>query len=247
MLIFVACEDDSPDDMNNPNNSDLGTLNIEISPKFGDVDITLNEPITMADGTAFMLGNLYFYLSDVSISGAATSESLDEIVLIDLKDEELKTYTKQVKAVDYSKIQFGFGVSSDLNHADPGTFEIDHPLSLSYGSNHWSWNNGYIFYKVEGQFDSDSDGELDNVFLYHIGTDDFYNTFELEKSFDVSADGETTLTIEIDFEKIFYPNAQLQQEGAQLINKEEETVSHSTGSAYDIADKFVNNLKLSIE
>jgi len=224
-----------------------GNLIIELKPKFGEEDLILNETITLADGTAFMLGNLYFYLSDVAVSGQSTSQNLDDIVLIDLKNNELNNYTKAIEAGTYNSLDFGLGVSPDINHDDPGLYDIGHPLGISFSSNHWSWNNGYIFYKIEGQFDSDSNGELDNVYLYHIGTDDFYNTFSLSKSFDVVAGETTTVNIEIDFKKIFYPSATDLQEGLVNIDQNEEKISHSTGDAYDIADKFVNNLKLSIE
>lgn len=239
MLVLSACKETTPEG--------FGSLTIELKPKFGSIDLSLNETISKADGTAFKLSNLYVYLSNANVLGIDKSQTLDNIILIDLKDDALNTYTKEIEVGEYTSFQFGLGVESEMNHADPGTFEIDHPLGLGHGSNHWSWNSGYIFYKVEGQFDADSNGELDNVFLYHIGTDDFYRTVELDKSFTIINGEETKISIEIDFEQIFYPSEEQIQAGAQSIDQIEETISHSTGSAYEIADKFVDNLLLNIE
>lgn len=239
VLIFSACKEKPAEG--------VGNLTIELKPKFGSNDLILNETISRSDGTAFKLGNLYVYLSNANVTGIDKSETLDDIILIDLKDDALNTYTKEIEAGDYTSLQFGLGVESEMNHTDPGTFDIDHPLGLSHSSNHWSWNSGYIFYKIEGLFDADSNGELDNVFLYHIGTDDFYRTVDLDKSFTINNGEETKISIEIDFEQIFYPSEEQIQAGAQSIDQTEETISHSTGSAYEIADKFVDNLLLNIE
>ena len=51
---------------------------------------------------------------------------------------------------DFGSLSFNIGVDSVLNHSDPAAFPNDHALNIVNASDmHWSWNPGYIFFKIE--------------------------------------------------------------------------------------------------
>lgn len=79
----------------------------------------------------------------------------------------------------YEGIRFTIGVDSIANHSDPGTWPNDHALSIMVGgSMHWTWNSGYIFIKVEGQYDIP--GSTPGGFAYHLGRDDLKVSYTQE-------------------------------------------------------------------
>jgi hypothetical protein len=77
-------------------------------------------------------------------------------------------------AGDYRALELGVGVPSECNHIDP-TLAV-FPLNASSG-HYWNWATGYIFLRVEGQFEAET-GEW-TPFSFHVGFDEAYRTITL--------------------------------------------------------------------
>lgn len=68
---------------------------------------------------------------------------------------------------------------------------------------YWAWATGYIFFKLEGTVDADSDGTVDDTFEYHIGLDQFLRQVSGMQHKDVEAGKELTVDVKIDYAKFF--------------------------------------------
>lgn len=107
----------------------------------------------------------------------------------------------------YEGVRFTIGVDSIANHSDPSLWPNDHALSIMVGgSMHWTWNSGYIFMKVEGQYEIP--GSTAGGFAYHLGRDDLNVTYSQEGiNLNLQENGITTV-FKMDLKPFFtQPNA----------------------------------------
>lgn len=230
MVIFNSCKDEEPQQ---------ATLNLKITPVSNGAPIAMNTPFTLSNGVRVQLSSVYFYLSDLQlINDNGSSSYLQEISIYDLEVDEKIAYN--VDGGSFTNISFGLGVKETLNHEDPATFENDHPLGFNNSSNNWGWDNGYIFYTIEGQYDLDNDGTFDGPLLYHVGKDDLYKSVLINREFAVSSVGETELELFIDFNKVFLNTG-------NQIDFTTENVTHSSGDGFALANKINNNVIASFE
>jgi len=71
-------------------------------------------------------------------------------------------------------LRLAVGVDSLRNHSDPAAWPASNPLSLLNSAHmHWNWNTGYIFFKLEGQYQRPN-MPVNGGFSYHLGGDTFY-------------------------------------------------------------------------
>lgn len=87
-----------------------------------------------------------------------------------LVDESIASSLKPVLTIpegEYTKLSFVLGVDSLRNTMDvskrTGNLDVTGTASGMY----WSWNSGYIFFKLEGN--SQASPQADKSFKYHIG------------------------------------------------------------------------------
>jgi hypothetical protein len=81
---------------------------------------------------------------------------------------------------DFLNLSGAIGVIQPWNNADPVSFPITSPLYLTNVNDmHWGWNPGYIFYKIEGLFSTNTSAtNLNEIFTYHIGLNEYRKPFE---------------------------------------------------------------------
>ena len=83
--------------------------------------------------------------------------------LIDASDEDASLITLNgIPAGNYTDMRFTLGVDSTRNVSGSQTGALDQANGMF-----WSWNNGYIFLKLEGT--SPQATGMGNDFMYHIG------------------------------------------------------------------------------
>ena len=109
-----------------------------------------------------------------------------------------------IPAGDYTGIRIGFGVRPDLNAKQPRDFPVGHPLAREI--EYWLGWKSYIFNKIEGQGDSDGDGQSDIFLIYHCGSDAVYREYTFLHPIKVEEGSGNT--IELDLKKIFTINGQ---------------------------------------
>lgn len=240
LLIFSCGKEKTVDpvDPANPSSSvETGTLAIKVVPMFGNQVMEMNKAIKDANGLdALKLeGKFHFYLSNVKLLvGTNPTVVEDDVLLIDLLDADLYQAKTKVEEGTYTGIEVGLGVDETKNHADPSTFANEHPLGFDHSGNNWAWEPGYIFYIVEGSFSTNGDGNLDNTFSYHIGTDAVYKCIYLDKDINIKVGEETTIELKIDMKKLL-----LDEEGMDLAT---ENKSRCMGDQFPACEKFVDRL-----
>jgi hypothetical protein len=107
----------------------------------------------------------------------------------------------------YQGISFLVGVDSVTNHAEPTTFAESSPLHPAHPRyQHWSWNDGYIFIKLEGMADTSASMMAGPTapFFYHIGLDMNVASLSFPQDIHVHGGQSITIPITIDYSKFLH-------------------------------------------
>lgn len=146
-------------------------LGVEISQQFVAEPLQLQKLYSLADGQQLKVDRLRYYLSNFRLHGsdgqwtsAARSDTdARGYYLVDAADPASQKFVLDgLKAGRYDAIEFLVGVDTARNHQGAQTGALD-PVHGMF----WTWNTGYIFFKLEGQSpQSKASGES---VTYHIG------------------------------------------------------------------------------
>jgi hypothetical protein len=110
----------------------------------------------------YIITKFKYYVSNISISNAATAVSVNEYHLIDQDNPSSLSFNIDIPVSTYSTINFLLGVDSARNVSGAQTGALD-PLNDMF----WTWNSGYIMAKMEGN--SPQSPVVNNKVEYHIG------------------------------------------------------------------------------
>ena len=246
-------------DKNNPEPEAL--IPIGIKTVIGDAPFVLGQDYPNLQGRLFRFDFLQLYVSDIKLVKTDGSEvalySADQdepVWLFDFTkgkvigtngskaaDGTLRTEAFAAPAGEYEGLKFTLGVPAQFNGQDPVTYPTSHPLSEFNGA-HWTWNSGYIFLKIDGQFDDSptADGTaLNGSLTYHTGLDALRREVAFtgaQYRFSLTADDKVAAPLDMTFdvEKLFYSDA-------DTIDMVEKHLTHTTND-YDLAEKLMNNL-----
>ena len=108
----------------------------------------------------YTITRLKYYISNIHFDGQINGTLNQNIFLMDAAEEN--RVRLNVPAGTYSQLYFTIGVDSILNCSGAQEGALD-PLNGMF----WTWNSGYIFFKLEG-FSSSSPADL-NRMEHHIG------------------------------------------------------------------------------
>ncbi len=149
------------------------SLNLQLEHYFGNEAIVLNQFTYNTGQNTLGFSNIQYFISGVQLKKADGSW-ISVPGYAQFTAQSISSGTTQFTEVPkglYEGIRFNIGVDSVANHTDPSIWPNGHPLSIMEGGPmHWSWNSGYIFIKVEGQYEIP--GNPMGGFAYHIGRDD---------------------------------------------------------------------------
>ena len=134
-----------------------GTLRIEFSPQFNGAPLafdTATHPIS--GGQKISVTRLDFLLSEFSLRAANGSwiSITNSFAYINSRDGRTGFTLNGIPAGRYERIRFHAGVPGELNHADPSALAPSHPLNPNLNGLHWNWQGGYVFFAVEGHWQS---------------------------------------------------------------------------------------------
>ncbi len=139
----------------------------EIPVMFNFVHTANGKPVVMPDsayenafGEAYQLTRLKYYISNLRLRGKQHRPLQPTVYLIDAARED--SILLNVKAGTYNSVEFTLGVDSIYNCSGAQDGALD-PLNGMF----WSWNSGYIFFKMEG-YSSSSSADLQRI-EHHIG------------------------------------------------------------------------------
>lgn len=221
LLLTAALLAGGCDNSDHPEPAKTATVALEIMPTVGDAAFAEDMVYRSPTGIDYQFTRYRFLLSDLRLVRAdGEEEVLAEDLFVDFFDNELRydlgriegltltvpiTLPAGVDAQEYVGLRFGIGVPQSRNNNDPALQEPDHPLSFNRGM-HWSWNSGYIFMQIEGEYDTtaQSSGNLGGNFVYHPGRNELFREQDLSGAITLTADQTTPATLKMDLSRTFF-------------------------------------------
>ncbi len=100
----------------------------------------------------------------------------------------------------YTGIRYKVGIAGTTNRVDPSQVPAEHPLAKQTDrNNHWSWNAGYMFIRMDGEVDTDGDGTPDEEWETHLGTPRVLMDVSLFREFELAGGQDAELSIVADY------------------------------------------------
>lgn len=154
----------------------LAPLFIKFNNIAGSEALVLNaKQYTNASGESFSISQLQYFVSNIKLRRTDGKEYTikqdDSYFLIQENNPATQMVKLKVPPGDYSKLIFVLGVDSLRNtmNISRRTGVLDPASSMDNGM-YWSWNSGYIFFKMEGESPAaPADPTGNHKFRYHIG------------------------------------------------------------------------------
>jgi hypothetical protein len=200
----------------------LVSLFIKFDNRVGNQDLLLNTGnYTNASGESFNISQLQYFVSNIKLRRTDGKEYAinqdDSYFLIQENNPATHMVKLKVAPGDYNQLTFVLGVDSLRNtmNISKRTGVLDPASSMDNGM-YWSWNSGYIFFKMEGESSAaPADPTGNRKFRYHIGGFGGYSaptinniktiSLDLTKSGIAKArkDKKTTISVRADILKVF--------------------------------------------
>lgn len=174
-----------------------GTLQIRFMHTAG------NQPLVLRDSTyinpfgeSYVVNKLKYYIGEISVDNRKLIADSNDYYLVNAANEE-NSIDLKIQTGSYHTLEFLLGVDSTNNCSGAQTGALD-PMNDMF----WTWNSGYIFFKMEGSSDS-SHADLQRI-EYHIGGYKGSNnaarkiklTMPKEENFRIKENTVTTIVIE---------------------------------------------------
>lgn len=162
-----------------------GMFEIKFDNIMGLDDFTLEKDYTNAAGETFNVNFLQYYISNIVLKAEDGSEYVvpQEESYFLVKEHDAATQNIQLSNIpegNYNEVMFTIGVDSLRNTMSPSqrTGVLDVGVEGAGKEMYWSWNSGYIFFKMEGNSTAieTTDTNPDGKFRYHIGGFGGYET-----------------------------------------------------------------------
>lgn len=226
------------------------TLDLGFSPQSSGLAFFPEEVYENHDGQRFMLERFRFLISDLRlVDKDGVEDTLVDYALVDFTSSSLRTPDTLINGATnmeleivpgtYETLKFNIGVPAERNNGNPAEFPEDHPLSIRQGL-HWTWSSGYIFLQIDGRLDTtiNDEGELEQAFIYHAGTNDLIRPMEFSlNDLVLDEDGMAEYRLEVDVNRTFFNDT----EG---IDMKVDNLTHSTpvgSDAFNLAERVMNN------
>lgn len=169
-LLFTSCKKDEDVVAYDPNVK--APITVEFDNVVGSANLQLNTgSYSNAVGETFTITKLKYFISNISLTRTDgtvyTVPQNDSYFLVDEADEASHDALLQVPEGEYKSIDFLIGVDSLRSTLDISQRTGDLDVTGVAADMYWSWNSGYIFFKMEGT--SSVATAPGNEFLYHIG------------------------------------------------------------------------------
>lgn len=231
--IFASCKNDS----------DTSRLYLQVNIKAGSNALAYNTDYTAA-GYTIQFNVVKFYLSQFVIqTGGADSVVLNDLYMLEDADSTNRYYIGELSNTTYTGIRFGLGVDSTRNDINGSNaipaydYPDGHPLNAA-NNMYWSWNPGYIWMKLEGRIDLNSNGNFSDpgeTFALHTGLNSSYRTISRPYAFSLTGE-DKTLKMDADILQFF--------NGYDLANQLNAHAMSTTSPEYPYVTELVNNANL---
>ncbi len=177
-------------------------LHVEISPQFS-LRPLIFDSLTNRTSSSQQISvtRLDFLISNLALrrlDGTWLTHS-NQFAFVNGRDGPQSFRLNQVPEGRYDQLRFNIGVPPAENHADPASLASDHPLNPNVNGLHWSWQGGYVFFAIEGDWLKSN--QQRSGYSYHLATDLNLMTVVLPIDLDLREDRE--ISIALDVAKIF--------------------------------------------
>jgi hypothetical protein len=167
MLALSACTDHDVE------STKKGTVRVEFDNSVGEDDLELNKDYVNSSNETFRLTTLNYYISNIRLRTTTGSEYVvpqdnSYFLIRENNFDSQEIELNEVPAGDYNEITFTIGVDSLRSTMDISKRTGVLDPSLGHDGMYWTWNSGYIFFKLEGVSPSAPSGQ-ENKIYYHIG------------------------------------------------------------------------------
>ncbi|WBX73853.1 hypothetical protein PG913_00930 [Tenacibaculum pacificus] len=182
---FASCNnDDTPSTLEGTNN-----VSIEFDASFGDDDLILGSSYTTENAEKLKISSFDYILSNfilVTDNGVEIEYPKEKGYFIISeggvdKKKNVKVILEDIPAGTYNKVKFGIGIDQE-RYIDGQAAQEDFWTKAEDYSLTWSWQAGYKFVVLEGDFTSETQTE-ESKFMLHIAsrgtTVDLYKEVEL--------------------------------------------------------------------
>lgn len=153
--------------------------------------------VNLPTDTSIKIETLKFYISDLKISNknSIVFEEKNFYKLVDISNDTVATITSQVPSnLLFNKISFNLGIDSNTNKTGIQGGELDPSQGM-----YWSWQSGYINFKLEGT--SPKCNTRKNKFQFHLGG--FLEGQYALQTFEFPAKSKNNLLLTIDLNTFF--------------------------------------------
>ncbi len=161
MGIIASCTKDKENDTPTGN----GVVKLEFFNNVGSSILNLdNQWYLNEHGDSFKVSKLNYYISNIKLNATYNPYTETESYhLVQQSDASSRAFDlATVPAGTYTGLTFTIGVDSLRNVSGAQTGALD-PTNGMF----WSWNTGYIMFKMEGT--SPQSGQLDKGLVFHFG------------------------------------------------------------------------------
>lgn len=167
--IFFSCRKDDealPPTVTDPGNNTSTGLVVVFDPRVNNLPlITGTEWYTNSSGDSFTVTKFNYYISNVKLKKSDGTFFIEPESYHLIKHVEGKKLfvLSTIPVGEYTDIEFMIGVDSlrNISGAQNGDLDPAHQMF-------WDWNSGYIFYKLEGFFKTQTISGI-NEYGLHIG------------------------------------------------------------------------------
>jgi len=173
-------------------------LHVEISLKFFKAPLSFDALTNkISSGQQISVTRLDFLISNIALrrSDGTWLTQLNRFAYVSAREGHQSFRVNNIPTDTYDQIRFNIGVPSAENHADPSTLAPDHPLNPNVNGLHWSWQGGYIFLAIEGDW-LRANGQRSG-YSYHLANDPLLMTVALPIILDLQEDKELSITLDI--------------------------------------------------
>ncbi len=183
-------------------------------------------------GETFSITRASYLLSGFALQRGDGSwlELAGNVAWMDAAKKRTQFALAEVPAGRYTALRFHVGIDAAANAANPAQYASDHPLNPNVCGLHWSWQGGYIFLALEGNWRG-ADG-APGGFSYHLARDANRTPIVLKGDFDLTGDA----TAQIGFDLAASLN------GAKPLSFAKDGVSTHSQPGDPIAAALVANL-----
>jgi hypothetical protein len=204
ILLFTGCRKD-PEVVPAPVPGTHGTLRVTLVPEWDGDQLAFFTEYRNISNYRMQVEFLKLYWSDIRLASASGSELVKDVALFNLNAPVTVEWPAPIGT--YTGLHTGLGLTPELNHSDPVSYPVSHPLSSSQAT-YWTWQSGYRFVLFEGRYDPDpeSTAPLISTFSIHTGMDTCYTEMELAspEPIVIAPDSVTNITVRIAVDKFFH-------------------------------------------